>query len=144
MKPNKMFKSHYRYFQIAKDEANSFSDFGRIKIGSVVVDKHMVIGMGANTLKTAPTQRSYNKFRGDRSPDTVHRLHAEMQALVRATRNKKSLKGAKIFVYRETRDGKLAMCRPCPACMQAIRDAGIRKIYYTTTDGFCQELLVEI
>ena len=136
-----MFKSHHRYFQIAKEEAEDFSDFGRIKIGSIVVYKHSVIGMGSNTLKTAPAQRVYNKFRGDQSPE-IHRLHAEMQAISRARRNRSSLKGAKLFVYRETKRGELAMCRPCAACMQAIKDAGIKKIYYTTADGFCQETLL--
>ena len=99
-----MFKSHHRYFQIAKEEAEDFSDFGRIKIGSIVVYKHSVIGMGSNTLKTAPAQRVYNKFRGDQSPE-IHRLHAEMQAISRARRNRSSLKGAKLFVYRELNVG---------------------------------------
>ena len=41
----------------------------------------------------------------------------------------------KVVVYREFRNGKLANCRPCPACMAAIKEMGIEQIYYTTEDG---------
>ena len=33
------------------------------------------------------------------------------------------------------------MARPCPSCMAAIRDLGIRDIYYTTNDGYVYERL---
>lgn len=31
------------------------------------------------------------------------------------------------------------MARPCASCMQAIKDLGIREIYYTTNDGYSYE-----
>ena len=31
------------------------------------------------------------------------------------------------------------MARPCPACMAAIKDFGIKNIYYTTDDGMAYE-----
>ena len=33
------------------------------------------------------------------------------------------------------------IARPCPSCMAAIRDIGIRDVYYTTDDGFAYERL---
>ena len=33
------------------------------------------------------------------------------------------------------------MARPCASCMQAIKDLGIREIYYTTNDGYSYEKL---
>ena len=48
----------------------------------------------------------------------------------------------KLYIYRETRDGKLAMSRPCPACMQAIKDLNIKHIAYTTDCGYATEKLV--
>ena len=33
------------------------------------------------------------------------------------------------------------MARPCNACLAAIKDLGIRNIYYTTDDGFVHEKL---
>ena len=44
-----------------------------------------------------------------------------------------------IYVYRETKSGKRAMARPCAACTKALKDLGIKKICYTTDDGFCEE-----
>ena len=35
------------------------------------------------------------------------------------------------------------MSRPCPSCMAAIKDLGIRNIYYTTDDGFSHEIIKE-
>ena len=36
------------------------------------------------------------------------------------------------------------MGRPCESCMAAIKDFGIRDIYYTTNDGFVHERLENI
>ena len=33
----------------------------------------------------------------------------------------------KLFVYRELKDGSIAMARPCPSCMALIKDLGIKK-----------------
>lgn len=31
------------------------------------------------------------------------------------------------------------MARPCPACMSAIKELGIKNIYYTTDNGYAYE-----
>ena len=36
------------------------------------------------------------------------------------------------------------MARPCPACMQAIKDMGIKHIAYTTDDGSANELIKDV
>ena len=45
-----------------------------------------------------------------------------------------------IFVYRES-CGKTRMCRPCPSCMKALKDRGIKHIYYTSENGYNYERL---
>ena len=35
--------------------------------------------------------------------------------------------------------GGIEPCGTCPSCMQAIKDLGIRNIYFTTDDGFGYE-----
>ena len=47
-------------------------------------------------------------------------------------------KKAEIFVYRSS-GHKLRNCRPCPSCMKALKDRGIKTICYTTEDGYCKE-----
>ena len=36
-------------------------------------------------------------------------------------------------------DGTTALARPCKACAQAIREMGIKKICYSTENGYCEE-----
>lgn len=48
----------------------------------------------------------------------------------------------KLYVYRQDLKGNLAMCRPCCACMKAIKDLGIKNIYYTTNDGYIHEVIL--
>lgn len=33
----------------------------------------------------------------------------------------------------------MELLAPCPSCMAAIKDLGIRHIYYTTNDGYAYE-----
>lgn len=55
--------------------------------------------------------------------------------------NKEDLSRASIYVYRQLKDGSLGMCRPCKACMALIKNLGIRKVYYTTYDGYAEEYI---
>ena len=99
---------------------------------------------GYNSNKTNPTQQRYNYYRNI----DVHfpaKVHAEVSAL-NSLIGKKEIDFArlKVFVYRELCDGTLALARPCPSCLQLIRDLGITKIFYTTKDGFAEEHLRKI
>ena len=38
--------------------------------------------------------------------------------------------------------GGLGMARWCPACMAALKSLGIKKICYTTDDGYAEEKLI--
>ena len=47
----------------------------------------------------------------------------------------------KRYIYGIRKDQPCGMADPCPSCMAAIRDLGIRDIYYTTNDGYVYERL---
>ena len=49
------------------------------------------------------------------------------------------LSKASIFIYRETKDGRKALARPCPCCQKLLRQYGIRHIYYTGNDSLVYE-----
>lgn len=133
-----MTKRQLSYFKQAKD-ASYQSDFPRVHIGAVVVNKHKVISKGCNSAtRTHRIQAELNKKRF--SEDSVGMLHAEVAALLSVV-NKVDLTGATIYVYRENMLGDIAMCRPCKGCMSFIRACGIKKIYYTTSEGFAEEHL---
>lgn len=103
-----------------------------------------IIGIGCNTNKTHPVQKYYNKFREENEVDILlPKLHAEMNCLNYIRHMNINFARVKLYVYRARNDRPYGMSRPCPSCMAAIRDLGIRHIYYTTNDGFAYEKLKE-
>lgn len=125
-----------RYLNQALKESLK-SPFKGIKIGAVIVDGNYVVSKGYNRNTSHPLQKKYNDKVGRIAPD--HNGHAEIIALVRS--RDYDLTGCEIFVGRFDRKGKLAMCRPCRACMEAIRAAGISRITYTTPEGIKSEII---
>ena len=125
------------FFNAAK-AVSQMSTFERVHIGCVVTEGNRIISSGYNSMRTHPVQKALDKERFEE--DTPHRLHAESMALI-PLMNKKDInfKKCDIYVYRECKNGQLANCRPCPSCEKLIRDLGIRRIYYTTTNGFAEE-----
>lgn len=129
-----------RFFEITRLISYT-SEYKRIKIGAIVVKKNKVISVGVNSYKTHPIQKKYNRFRFDVvTKDTAHTLHAEIQALVNIPYGTE-LEDLSLYIYREHRDGKLAKSRPCPSCMNFIKDIGIKRICYTTDEGYAIEYL---
>lgn len=108
---------------------------GKICIGSAIVKGNYVVSTGVNKIKTHTKQLSFNKKHSFITP--APRIHAEIDALIGSRYN--DLTGCEVFVYRETADGMIANCRPCPACMGALIAAGIKHLYYTTEDGYFYE-----
>lgn len=110
----------------------------RCKIGAVVVLKHRIVSSACNSdCKTHPLQKRYNRYRFPE--DTQHKCHAELLALVPLIKDGVDLSNASIFTYRQHKNGSLACARPCKSCMQLIKDCGIKKIFYTTDDGYARE-----
>jgi deoxycytidylate deaminase len=83
-----------------------------------------VVKIGENTFKTHPRfKRVY--------PDGTcgSHMHAEMNVLRFAK------PGDTLEVIRFTKTGGRAMARPCEHCMRHIREAGIKKVRYTNSEG---------
>lgn len=47
----------------------------------------------------------------------------------------------KLYIYRIRKDQEFGLARPCASCMAAIKDLGIRHIYYTSDSGYVYEKL---
>lgn len=127
-----------KYFKIA-EEVSETSEFPRVKIGSIIVKKKEILSVGINQEKTHPMQMRYNKFNSYNVKNAF--LHAEIDAIRKVSID--DLEGSSIYIYRKDLIGNIAMCRPCRACMRAIKDLGIKNIYYTTYDGFCMEVIYD-
>lgn len=136
-----------KFFNLAKI-ASKFSDYNKknIHIGSVLVYKNKVIANGFNTSKTNPIQYQYNKYRELNNntnrtfsaDDHLPCVHSEMMCLINTKDIEIDWSKVSLFVYRESCN-KIRMCRPCPSCMQALKDRGIKHIYYTSERGYNYE-----
>jgi len=41
-----------------------------------------------------------------------------------------------VYIYRICRSREQGLAKPCPSCEMALREAGVKNIYYTTDYGF--------
>lgn len=132
-----MTRKQKSFFEAAK-AMSVMSDFPRTHIGCVIADgNHRIISSGCNSTKTHPLQKKYNKERF--AEDTIHSLHAEVAALLPLIKEDIDFGKVEVYTHRTLANGKPAMARPCPSCMALIKELGIKKIWYTTTDGYACE-----
>ena len=129
----------YRYFNKARRIAD-ISDYNRVHIGCVAVYQGQIIGIGCNCNKTHPTQKLYNRYR-EQSDSMLPKLHAEISCINQIKTLNINFSKVKLYIYRIRKDQPFGLSRPCPSCMAAIKDLGIRDIYYTTNDGYAYEKL---
>ncbi len=120
-----------RIFRMAK-KASELSDYSQYKVGSCILYKGKVISIGFNQhFKTHPLTRLFHE---------EQTIHAEVSSIIRL-KNKEILKDCKIVVYRQHKDGELAMSRPCPTCIKILKFFKISQIAYTIPGGFAEETL---
>lgn len=132
-----------KMFDRAASLAND-SDFRTFHLGCVIVYKHKVIGEGCNSTKTHPVQKYYNRrhrsFKKGAKPfqDSLHAEIAALQSIPYPIAQEVDWKKVKVYVVR-VREKDFGLARPCPACMAALREMGVRNFYYSTDDGFAYE-----
>ena len=129
----------YKYFQKAHQIA-TISDYKKTHVGCVAVYQGQVIGLGCNCNKTHPIQKKYNRYRKP-SDSMLPKLHAEISCLNQIKHLDINFSKVKLYIYRIRKDQPFGMAHPCPSCMAAIRDLGVRNIFYTTNDGYAHEKL---
>ena len=129
----------YRYFYKARQIAN-ISDYNKIHVGCVAVYHGQIIGIGCNTNKTHPAQKFYNRYR-EPSDTMLPKLHAEISCINQIKHLDINFSKVKLYIYRIRKDQPFGLSRPCPSCMAAIKDLGVRDVYYTTNDGYSYERL---
>lgn len=115
-----------KFFDLAK-KVSKLSNHKHHKIGSVIVRCGKVLSVGTNNIKTHP-----------KSPHPFKSLHAEMAAILLA---KQDLKDCELYVFRELKDGSLALSRPCEYCWELIYASGIKEVHYTANQGHKTELI---
>lgn len=122
------------------------SDVKRANIGAVAVYKNKIIGMGYNSYKTHPRQCKYDKYRPlnlSKTSSTLHAIHAEVMCLTSIKKKDIDWSKVELYIFRSKKESYAGLCRPCPACMQLIKDFGIKHIFYTTDESVAYEYLYD-
>ena len=137
-----MTKQDRKFFESARRNSLESDFYNNIHIGCVAVYKGKIISNGYNCNKTHPEQKVYNGYRTLYDEANIkHSMHAEMMCLNKINENFQRNK-IKLYIYRTRKDIPHGMSRPCEACMQRIRNMGIKNIYYTTNEGYAHEEII--
>ena len=136
----KLSKSHRAYFKAAK-AMSELSTYKQHHLGCVAVCQHKIISSGHNSNKTNPTQKRLNACRF--TEETPHTIHSEVSCLLPLIGRKDiDFSRVSLYIYREHKNGELALARPCASCMTLIRSLGIRHIYYTGSKSYVYEEII--
>lgn len=109
-------------FKLARKTASQSTH--RYKMSAVLFRKNLVIASGCNSVKSHPIGKDVFRH---------YTLHAELAALLQV-RHTIDVKGLDIFVYRQRHDGSFGLALPCACCTILLKQYGIRRIYYTTSE----------
>lgn len=128
----------YKFFDAARRVADT-STF-KVHVGAVAVWRGRIVCSAASSCKTDPLQQEYNKYRISHQIDwCLPKAHAEIILIKKLLKMDIPMREVKVYVYRTCKSREKGLARPCKACIEALRDANIRGVYYTTDDGFCYE-----
>jgi tRNA(Arg) A34 adenosine deaminase TadA len=101
------------------------------KIGAILLRKNKVIVTATNLeKKTHPIQASFARKVGMK--EKIY-LHAEINALIKAKEDVDTIVVARIGGHSQN---ELRMSKPCPVCAAALEMSNVKKIIYSTDDGF--------
>ena len=132
------------FFKAAKKcaEQSNYNGASSAKIGAVAVFRHTIIAQGRNQDKTHPLQQRYNIYRYNVNGNHYYpsKMHAEMELISKIRYLDVNISEVEIYVYRETKSGQKALAKPCLACETALRELGIRRVYYTGNNSYISEI----
>lgn len=118
-----------QFLQLAIDVAKSSPS--KKKIGSVLLRKNRVISTSPNLdCKSHPFQARLAKQVG---LDPKIYLHSEIATLIRAKEDGDTMIVARVG---GTSHNELRIAKPCPICSAALELANIKRIIYSTNEGF--------
>ena len=107
------------------------------KVGALLIHKNKVITQGVNQdTKSHPLQARLAEAVG--LGEKIY-LHAEISALVKCKSEVDTIVVARLGGHS---GDEIRNAKPCKICELAIREAGIKNVYYTMNDGFLYEYIV--
>lgn len=116
-----------KYLRILKRLALC-SDHHSHKMSCILVRGGKIIGRGYNMLKSHPNS-PHPRFR---------QRHAEFNAIISASYD---VRGATAYIFREQKDGTLAIAKPCTSCSAFLVANGVTEIIYSFQGSYKEEKL---
>lgn len=113
------------FFRLARNESLKVIGF-QFRVGAVLCRNSKPVSVGRN--RPAKYSARFLTYSINKS------IHAEVDACMGIDRGHTI--GATMYVYRESRNGKLARSKPCIACQGFLRDLGVHTVFYTTPYGW--------
>lgn len=106
-----------------------FPEGSKSFVGAITLDhKGRVINIKTNSYKTHPRMMELSRSIGGSYKKIF--LHAEVASLINSL-----IPVHTIIIARITRDGKLALAKPCPICQLAIQEAKVKRTFFTNEKG---------
>lgn len=99
----------------------------KYRLCAIITDKRgRILSIGTNSYKKSHPRQAYYAVKCG-NKDAIF-LHAEIDALVKV---KYTDTPYAIYIARVNNQGQSRLAKPCNICLNAIKDAGIEKVYYT-------------
>lgn len=94
------------------------------RLAAVLTDGFSTV-VGYNSYKTHPLQARFGT-----DEHKIH-IHAEIAAIRKGSARRIRFKDFTLYVARVLADGTVANSRPCTGCLAAIKEFGVKKVFYT-------------
>lgn len=129
---------HDKFFNLLEKVAIASEPAARQRMAALLVYKNEVIAVGYNKMKSHPFQRKYAKH------EQAIYLHAEIDCIKNALRivDESVIAKSTMYILRMKRPDDnprlfiRGMSKPCCGCERALAQFDVKKVYYTTDDGF--------
>lgn len=74
-----------------------------------------------------------------KSPHEFKSVHAEFMAVADADFD---IEGATAYIFREHKNGTMAMAKPCESCWKFLMEHGVKSVVYSFEGSFKEEKVV--
>lgn len=127
-----------KFWNILEKVAIAVDPVSRQRLAACLVYKNELISIGTNKFKTHPIAKQFSKHE-----EAIY-LHAEIDCIKNALRvvDVDFLSKCTMYVLRvkhpdhDHKQFVRGMAKPCPGCEMGINTFGIKKVYFTTDDGY--------
>lgn len=127
------------------DDIESDRPYGKIKMVAFLIYKNKILSFGVNSEKTSLYQYKMRcKADVDNSDFIYDKTHAEIAAIKKIHPSFNDWEHVEILICSKKKDNSFRLSRPCPICEKAIKDLGIKKVYYTNSyGGVTKEIFID-